>query len=111
MTNTEKINMLTVMLFPDGDATESDTAMLQVYLSLAEQEILNYRYSYSSGGIPEILPTEYDAVQVMAVAQGFAQNGAEGQTVSVENGVHRHWKYEDMMAYIYNHVIPIARIQ
>ena len=111
MTNTEKITMLTTLLFPDGDATESDTAMLQVYLSLAEQEILNYRYSYSSGGIPEILPSEYDAVQVMAVMQGFAQSGAEGQTVSVENGVHRHWKYEDMMAYIYNHVIPIARIQ
>lgn len=111
MTNTEKITMLTTLLFPDGDATESDTAMLQVYLSLAEQEILNYRYSYSASGIPEILPSEYDAVQVMAVAQGFAQNGAEGQTVSVENGVHRHWKYEDMMAYIYNHVIPIARVQ
>lgn len=99
------------MLFPDGGATESDEAMLMVYLNLAQQEILNYRYSYSASGIPEILPSEYDAVQVMAVAQGFAQNGAEGQTVSVENGVHRHWKYEDMMAYIYNHVIPIARIQ
>lgn len=110
MTNTEKLTMLETLLFPEGDATESDTAMLQVYLALAEQEILNYRYSYSSNGIPEILPAEYDAVQVMAVMQGFAQSGAEGQTVSVENGVHRHWKYEDMMAYIYSHVIPIARV-
>ena len=110
MTNAEKITMLTTMLFPDGGATESDTAILQVYLDLAEQEILNYRYSYSSSGIPEILPVEYDAIQVMAVMHGFSQVGAEGQTLSVENGVHRHWKYEDMIAYIYAHVIPIARV-
>lgn len=110
MTNTDKITMLTTLLFPDGDATESDTAMLQVYLSLAEQEILNYRYSYSSGGIPEILPSEYDSVQVMAVAQGFAQNGAEGQVTSIENGVHRHWKYADMCLYIHANVIPIAKV-
>ena len=110
MTNAEKITMLETLLFPDGDATESDSAMLGTYLALAEQEILNYRYSYSANGIPEVLPVEYDAIQVMAVMQGFAQSGAEGQTVSVENGVHRHWKYEDMLAYIYSHVIPIARV-
>lgn len=110
MTSEEKITMLTTMLFPEGDATESDTAMLQVYLSLAEKEILHYRYSYSADGIPEELPSEYDAVQVMAVAQGFAQNGAEGQTYSVENGTTRQWKYEDMLSYIYSHVIPIARV-
>lgn len=110
MTNAEKITMLETLLFPDGDATESDSAMLGTYLALAEHEILTYRYSYSANGIPEILPVEYDAIQVMAVMQGFAQSGAEGQTVSVENGVHRHWKYEDMMAYIYSHVIPIARV-
>lgn len=110
MTNEEKISMLTTLLFPDGDYEEADTAMLGVYLSLAEKEILNYRYSYSSGGIPEELPSEYDVIQVMAVMQGFSQNGADGQTVSVENGVHRHWKYEDMLSYIYSHVIPLAKL-
>ena len=113
MTDGQKITMLKTMLFPDGvDADEVATveAQLGVYLDLAQQAILNYKYSYSSAGIPEELPSEYDVIQVMAVAQGFAQIGAEGQVLSIENGIHRHWKYEDMVAYIYSHVIPIAKV-
>ena len=113
MTDETKITMLKTMLFPDGIAEEdiaSVEAQLGVYLDLARQEILNYKFEYSANGIPDELPSEYDVIQVMAVAQGFAQNGAEGQTLSVENGVHRHWKYADMCLYVHANVIPIARV-
>ena len=113
MTDETKITMLKTMLFPDGIAEEdiaSVDAQLGVYLDLARQEILNHKYEYSAKGIPDELPSEYDVIQVMAVMQGFAQSGAEGQTLSVENGVHRHWKYADMCLYVHANVIPIARV-
>ena len=112
MTNAEKLTMLETMLFPEETTIEpSIEAQLQVYLDLASQAILNYKYEYSSDGVPEDLPAVYDIVQVMAVQNGFAQAGAEGQVLSIENGIHRHWKYSDMLEYIQNHVIPIAKVR
>lgn len=113
MTDETKLTMLKTMLFPDGIAQEdiaSVEAQLGVYLDLARQEILNYKFEYSSKGIPDELPSEYDVTQVMAVMQGFAQIGAEEQVTSIENGVHRHWKYADMCLYVHANVIPIAKV-
>lgn len=113
MTNAEKLTMLETMLFPDGiDASEQTAieAQLNVYLALAESEILSYKYEYSSDGIPTEMPSKYDVIQIQAVAQGFAQAGAEGQVLSIENGIHRHWRYVDMADYIHSNVIPIARV-
>ena len=111
MTNQDKLTMLKVTLFPDGNVDEATEAQLQVYLDMASQAILNYKYEYSANGIPEDLPSVYDMVQVMAVQNGFAQAGAEGQVLSIENGVHRHWRYSDMLDYIHNTVIPVAKVQ
>ena len=111
MTNQDKLTMLKVTLFPDGDVDEATEAQLQVYLDMASQAILNYKYEYSVNGIPEALPPAYDMVQVLAVQNGFAQAGAEGQVLSIENGVHRHWRYSDMLDYVHNTVIPVAKVQ
>ena len=113
MTDEQKLTMLKTMLFPDGveaDEVATVEAQLGVYLDLASQAILKYKYEYSSSGIPEELPSAYDVVQVMAVQNGFAQAGAEGQLLSIENGIHRHWKYSDMLQYIQSAVIPIAKV-
>lgn len=110
MTDAEKLTMLETMLFPEQTVSEAVEAQLRVYLDLASQAILKYKYEYSSGGIPEELPSAYDIVQVMAVQNGFAQAGAEGQLLSIENGIHRHWKYSDMLQYIQSAVIPIAKV-
>ena len=110
MTDAEKLTMLEIMLFPEQTVSEAVEAQLRVYLDLASQAILKYKYEYSSSGIPEELPSAYDVVQVMAVQNGFAQAGAEGQLLSIENGIHRHWKYSDMLQYIQSAVIPIAKV-
>ena len=112
MTNADKLTMLETMLFPEETTIEpSIEAQLQVYLDLASQTILNFKYEYSKNGVPEELPSTYDGVQIMAVMNGFAQAGAEGQVLSIENGIHRHWKYSDMLEYVQNHVNPIAKVQ
>ena len=110
MTNSEKLAMLEAILFPERYDSVGEP-QLQVYLDMASQAILNYRYEYSKDGIPEELPPAYDMVQVMAVQSGFAQAGAEGQVLSIENGIHRPWRYADMLEYVENHVVPIAKVQ
>ena len=111
MTNADKLTMLETILFPEEEVSAEIEAQLQVYLDMASQTILNFKYEYSKDGIPDELPSAFDMVQIMAVQNGFAQAGAEGQVLSIENGIHRHWKYSDMLEYVQNHVTPIAKVQ
>ena len=46
----------------------------------------------------------------MAVITGLTQSGIEGQVLSIENGIHRHFRYSDMVDYIRANVIPLARV-
>ena len=106
MTNAEKLTMVKSIL-RIGD-TSMDT-LLNTYLSAAKSELLGWRYSYSAE-TPVEVPTEYEMAQVWGVIAGFRQSGNEGQTVSVENGVHRHFNHADMVNYIRANVIPIAKV-
>ena len=104
MTLEEKLVMVKALLRIDGDAND---ALLTTYLNMAEREILGWRYSYSANA-PETVPPEYEATQVQAVINGFTQGGNEGQNVSIENGIHRHFAYSDMVRYIRANVVAMA---
>lgn len=107
MTNSEKLAMVKSLL------RISDTSMdnlLTTYLNAAKSEILGWRYSYDSDNAPSEVPAEYEMTQVQAVVNGFTQSGNEGQSVSIENGIHRHFSYADMVRYIRANVIAIARV-
>lgn len=107
MTNSEKLAMVKSLL------RISDTSMdnlLTTYLNVAKSEILGWRYSYDSDNAPSEVPAEYEMTQVQAVVNGFTQSGNEGQSVSIENGIHRHFSYADMVRYIRANVIAIAKI-
>lgn len=107
MTNSEKLAMVKSLL------RISDTSMdelLTTYLNVAKSEILGWRYSYDWDNAPSEVPAEYEMTQVQAVVNGFTQSGNEGQSVSIENGIHRHFSYADMVRYIRANVIAIARV-
>lgn len=106
MTLEEKLAMLKSVLRISDSV--SDT-LLTTYLNIAKAEILGWRYSYADS-TPDDVPTEYEMTQVNAVVYGFTQSGNEGETVSVENGIHRHFSYPDMLRYIRANVIPIAKV-
>lgn len=106
MTLEEKLGMLKSVL-RIGDTLSDD--LLTTYLNIAKSEILGWRYSYADEA-PDDVPDEYAVTQVQAVIYGFTQAGNEGETVSVENGIHRHFSYPDMLRYIRANVIPIARV-
>lgn len=108
MTIEAKLMMVKSILRID-DTSEDD--LLETYLQMAEQEIIGWRYSYANAdNIPSTIPSEYDMTAVQAVVNGYTQSGIEGQILSVENGVHRHFRYSDMLEYVRGHVIPIAGV-
>lgn len=105
MTSDEKLGMLSILL----NASNENIEKLEVYLQMAEKEILAWRYSYATQK-PETVPEEYEMTQIHAVVAGFSISGAENQTQHSENGINRMFKYPDMLAYIHSNVLPIVGV-
>ena len=111
MTKAQKLNTLKVLL-DDGSGYMPSDETLNTYLNLAQGEILSWMY-HLIGGVPEEVdevPERYDGVQIYSVIAGWTHAGAEGQSVAIENGVHRHFEYTDMLDYIHNNVLPFVRV-
>lgn len=110
MTSEAKLAMVKAILRIDSSDTSED-ALITTYLDMAAQEILGWRYSNANPeNAPEVVPAEYEMTQVQAVINGYTQSGVEGQVLSIENGIHRHFNYSDMVEYIRSHVIPVAGV-
>lgn len=110
MTSSEKLAMVKALL-RISDSDTSEDSLITTYLTMAAREILGWRYSNANpDDIPTEVPSEYEMTQVQAVINGYTQSGIEGQTISVENGIHRHFEYSDMLRYIRSNVIPIAGV-
>ena len=110
MTSEAKLAMVKAILRID-DTDTSEDALITTYLDMAQQEMLSWRYSHANpDNVPETVPPEYEITQVQAVINGYTQAGVEGQVLSIENGIHRHFNYSDMVEYVRAHVIPIAGV-
>ena len=111
MTDAEKLTTLKVLL-EDGSGYMPSDETLNTYISLSQSEILAWMY-HLIGGVPDDVtgvPAKYETVQIYSVIAGWTHAGAEGQTLSIENGVHRDFKYVDMLDYIHNNVLPYVRV-
>ena len=111
MTDAQKL--ITVQtLIEDGSGYMPSDETLNTYISVAGNEILAWMY-HLVGGIPDgvtEVPSKYEGIQIYAVVVGWTHAGAEGQGLSIENGVHRDFKYSDMLDYIHNNVLPYVRV-
>ncbi len=107
MTNDEKLCTVKQIL---GIEDKSEDELLKTYLSVAEREIITWRYSSMENLPIDGVSSEYEMTQVFAVIAGYSGSGAENQTSHNENGISRTFKYEDMIAYIRSHVIPYVKI-
>ena len=111
MTDAQKLETVKTLL-DDGTGYMPSDELLNTYISVSGNEILAWMY-HLVGGVPEEVtnvPGRYEGIQIYAVVVGFTQSGAEGQGLSIENGVHRDFKYTDMLDYIHNNVLPIVRV-
>lgn len=111
MTDAEKLATIKILL-EDGSGYIPTDATISQYITLAGNEILAWMY-HLVGGVPEdvtAVPTKYEQIHIYAVVTGWTHAGAEGQTLSIENGVHRDFAYTDMLDYIHNNVLPYVRV-
>ena len=111
MTDEQKLRSIKVLL-EDGSGYMPTDETLTEYITLAKKEILAWMY-HLVGGVPEDVtevPAKYETIQIYSVIAGWTHAGAEGQSVSIENGVHRHFSYVDMLDYIHNNVLPFVRV-
>ena len=105
MTTAEKLEMVKTIMGSDAP----DDTTIEKYLTLAKTEILQWRFSFNLDEMPEDVPAAYEMTQVYAVVNGFTQRGLEGQSVSIENGIHRHFDFTDMVRYIRQNVTAFAK--
>lgn len=103
MTNEVKIEKLKVLISPD---TASDE-LLSYLLEQSEGIILNRRYPF---GAPEgaSLSPLYEQIQIRMAVELFSKMGAEGQTMHIENGVHRTWEAGDVSPSLLRQIIPVC---
>ena len=108
MDTASKVRRVKAILQISQSDTTSDSDISE-YLSMARDEILNCMYFYKPARRAEVreVPLKYEVVQVQSVVEGLNHRGAEGEKIHNENGINRTWKYEDMVAYIQNHVFQV----
>jgi hypothetical protein len=108
MNASDKLTYFKAMVGITGTAED---ALINVYLALSAQEIINWKYSLI--GIPEGLTdvdTEDEVVQIHAVIAGYNIRGAENQTSHNENQIYRTFDANDMVDYIRQKIIPYAKV-
>ena len=111
MTDAQKLEIIKTLL-DDGTGNMPDDNTLNTYIALSANEILAWKY-HLVGGVPSSVtevPSLDEGAQLYAVVAGFTHAGSEGEQTHIENGVHRHFMYEDMVGYIHNHILPYARV-
>ena len=105
MTMEKKIDMLRRMM--DGD--ETDRGILEVYLELAAQKILNRMYPYTENHDGIEVPDRYIAIQLNIACYMLNKRGAEGEIQHIENGIHRNYGSADIPDGLMKDVVPFCQ--
>jgi len=105
MTTERKIEMLRVMM--NGD--ESDEDVLNVYLQLAGDKILNRMYPYKTNYDGMEVPDKYAMIQLNIAVYMLYKRGAEGEIQHIENGIHRNYGSSDIPDALLKDVYPYAQ--
>ena len=108
MTTEKKVDMLRRMM--DGD--ETDEGILEVFLELAGQKILNRMYQF-----PEFwedydgleVPDRYVMAQLNIAVYLLNKRGAEGEVQHIENGIHRNYGSSDIPDGMLKDIVPLCK--
>lgn len=105
MTKDQKVIMLGQMQGDDG----TPPAVLEVYLELAGQAILNRMYPYKESFEGIEVPAKYDAIQLKVASYLLNKRGAEGEIQHIENGIHRNYGAADIPEGMIQDIMPFCQ--
>ena len=105
-----KLNYIKTMI-GIAESDTSEDALINAYLAMAAQEIIQFKYSLVGADDHTEVDSEDEVTQIHAVLAGYNIRGAENQTSHNENQIYRTFHYTDMLEYIRNHVIPYASVR
>ena len=105
MTMDKKITMLRAM-FGEDDQNQD---ILEVYLELAGQKILNRMYPYREDYTGLEVPDRYVAIQLKVACYMINKIGAEGQIQHIENGIHRNYGAADIPDGMLAEIVPYCQ--
>lgn len=103
---TEKITMVKTLLDNDPMATDE---LVTVYLTLAEDKIMQRLYPFGQPESAEAMPEKYGILQCELAVRLFLRRGGEGETSHNEDGVSRVYASADDVDLL-NRVTPFAKV-
>ncbi len=103
MTEAEQLNILTLMVGADVDAS-----ILPAYLKLAGAEIINRAFPFEKE--EKEVPHKYRALQCEIAAYLINKRGAEGQTGHSENGISRSYENGGIPESLLSRITPMCGI-
>ena len=107
MTDKTKAEMLQKMMdIPDE---EVNAGLLNVYLQLAAQKILNKMYPYKENYEGLTVPDRYIGVQLKVACYMINKMGAEGEIQHIENGIHRNYGDADVPDKMLEDIMPFCQ--
>lgn len=106
MTKEKMIGMLRSMLGPD----DTSDGILNVYLEIAAQKILNHMYPLKEDYSDMDVPERYTMIQLNIAVYLLNKRGAEGEIQHIENGVHRNYGSADVPDSFLKDIVPYCRV-
>lgn len=93
----------------DGTTESEDT--VSYFLDRAAEIILRRRYPlYSDDELPTEVPTRYQHVQIDVAVYLIGKQGAEGETLHLENNVNRHYESAGVPDSMLRSIIPYLKV-
>ena len=92
MTTSEKVSLVQSLLDDDEEATD---AVVENYLALAKQKILDRLYPFGNTLETTDIPARYDRLHCELSVRLYLRRGGEGEESHEENGVNRTWASVD----------------
>ena len=84
-------------------------ALIAIYLEDAKDAILKERYPFGVPSDVTEVPTKYEVLQCRLATRYFLRQNIDGQTVAIENGIHKHYQSPDD-ADLLKRVIQVIKI-
>ena len=106
MTKERMINMLHSMMEDD----DTNDGVLNTYLEIAAQKILNRMYPYKTDYNDLKVPDRYAMIQLNIAVYLLNKRGAEGEIQHIENGIHRNYGSADVPDGLLKDIVPYCKV-